>query len=155
MPANWKKVNLKNVVQIQVPPTWKVTPGPDPLSTIIGARDKDGHIPGGPTLGLNPYIGGTGDMKADVATLASLDEKLLVHEGDLANIKRLPDVTVNGVELYHLQYQDTQKWFDDFGGVTADGTQKIVVSWVFNRDLIDRKSAEAFEAQVMPTYRLL
>ncbi|MFD4326038.1 hypothetical protein ACFWQC_15480 [Nocardioides sp. NPDC058538] len=111
-------------------------------------------------IGISP---GAGNIQANVystdVTAADLEELAKLHEKDLkedfANLKRLPNETINGQPFFRFQADDGQVWYDEYVTLEPDGQYQISVTWRFNKTDVDRKGAEALIDQVMPTYQAL
>lgn len=152
VPSDWQEVSV-DAAQLHVPPDWAVEPGGAETVSMVAPEDDLGYSPGFGNL-LASNLGGGGDMASNVETIAGYEKDRLTTAG-AANLKRLPDVTINGALFYHFQYEKDRTWNDSYATVTKDGQQQITVNWDFNKSDIDRKGADALIAKVLPTFELL
>lgn len=152
VPSDWQEVSV-DAAQLHVPPDWTVEPGGAETVSMVAPEDDLGYSPGFGNL-LASNLGGGGDMASNVETIAGYEKDRLTTAG-AAQLKRLPDVTINGALFYHFQYEKDRTWNDSYATVTEDGQQQITVNWDFNKSDIDRKSADALIAKVLPTFELL
>lgn len=120
---------------------------------MVAPEDDLGYSPGFGNL-LSSNLGGGGDVASNVETIAGYEKDRLTSD-DTTNLKRLPNVTINGALFYHFQYEKDRTWNDSYATVTEDGQQQITVNWDFNKSDIDRKGADALIAKVLPTFKLL
>ncbi|WP_406025186.1 hypothetical protein OH802_03630 [Nocardioides sp. NBC_00850] len=152
VPSDWQEVSV-DPAQLHVPPDWTVEPGGAETVSMVAPEDDLGYSPGFGNL-LASNLGGGGDMASNVETIAGYEKDRLTTAG-AANLKRLPDVTINGALFYHFQYEKDRTWNDSYATVTEDGQQQITVNWDFNKSDIDRKGADALITKVLPTFELL
>lgn len=152
VPSDWQEVSV-DTAQLHIPPNWAVEPGGAATVSMVAPEDDLGYSPGFGNL-LSSNLAGGSDMASNVETIAGYEKERLTTAGS-TNLKRLPDVTLNGTLFYHFQYEKDRTWNDSYATVTEDGRQQITVNWDFNKSDIDRKGADALIAEVMPTFELL
>lgn len=153
VPADWQEAKI-DVARLHVPANWSVL---NPTATDIGIaapKDEIGFSPGGGSLVAGVHNGDP-DVEASINGLA--EQRLKNYQGDpnLSHVKRLPDVTVNGVLLAHVRWETAQTWDDEYLGVTADGESTVGVVWQFGKGDVDRAGAKELIDPVMETFELI
>lgn len=146
-PAGWQIVPIKGVAEVAAPPSWTSHP-----PRLLIAKDRIGVQPGYAVLTTNPGIGG--DVQSEVDRIGA-DQERGLHLAGKSNIKRLPNVTYGGWPFYHIQYGTSVDLDDQFGTVTRDGQEQIMIVWTFLPAAVDRAGSAKIINQVMPTFRLL
>lgn len=149
-PSDWQEAKI-DVAGLHVPADWTVL---NPTATGIGIaapKDEFGFSPGGGSLVAGVHNGDT-DVEASINGLAEQRLKNYQSDPNLSHVKRLPDVTLNGVLLAHVQWETAQTWDDEYLGVTTDGESTVGVVWQFSKGDLDRTSAQELIDPVMETF---
>lgn len=136
-------------VELEVPKGWKLKRAADKLtlSAAPGAYGASGDTsPGG------AIVTSATTVSADTEVAAGKALDVLKSQGTYSHVKRLPDVTLHGVSLYHLQAQTNLLWHDEYGAVT--GGRAVIIDWDFNNIVADRPGVDKLINQVMPTVRV-
>lgn len=136
-------------VELEVPKGWKLKRDTDKLtlSAAPGAYGASGDTsPGG------GIVTSATTVSADTEVAAGKALGVLQGQGTYSHVKRLPDVTIHGVRLYHLQAQTNLLWHDEYGAVT--GGRAVIIDWDFNNIVIDRAGVAKLVGKVMPTVRV-
>lgn len=144
VPADWKVASIEEA-QVQIPPDWTAEQAGKWTVSLVAPKDDLGSSAGFGTL-LSVALG-----PGDLEKAAQYEKDLLVDDG-AENLKRLPDVTVDGSVFYHFQYETGRTWNDSYG--TKDGEKLIEINWDMSKTGLDRKEADALIAKVMPTFQL-
>lgn len=131
----------------QVPADWDIQEEDGGLS--MGAPGIDGGSSSGHAIflaGSFPYAEPDANK-----TLASDEARRLDRSSVEKNVKRLPDVKLDGATFYHFQSEVDGGWHDWYGTIHNDSL--VTVSWTFYKSDVNRKEATAFIDQVMPTFK--
>ena len=145
VPADWKIASIEEA-QVQIPPDWTAEQAGKWTVSLVAPKDDLGSSAGFGTF-LSSALG-----PGDLEKAAGYEEDVLVQD-DAKNLKRLPDVTVDGSVFYHFQYETDHTWNDSYG--TKDGEKLVALNWDFAKTNLDRKEADALIAKVLPTFELL
>ncbi|MFE6646562.1 hypothetical protein ACFVJS_08380 [Nocardioides sp. NPDC057772] len=151
VPSDWQVATV-GPAQLQIPPDWTLESIADQQQTMRAPKDSIGLSPGFGNILADPNAGG-GEGEGAVDEWAKLTENALID--DVQNLKRLPNVTINGEVFYHFQGEGEGFWQDHYGTVVPGGEDRVTITWRFNQADIDRKGADALIAQIMPTYKVL
>lgn len=140
--ASTLKTVTTDGAQIQVPTTWHVS------------QESNGPAGGAqppPGSSIPPAVFALQASPDPLGTTASHAQTALRHAGKSG--KRLSDLHVNGVTLYHVQYTTPGFFRDDFGAV-VNGVA-IHITWNFTTvEHITRAKANAYMNPVMATFKL-
>lgn len=134
-------------VQIQVPGDWNVSKESNGTTADPPNKAGSNTTSGGLDLQSNPEPLGT--IQDDVKTVINGAK----GEGG-TNVKRLPDLKVGGMTIYHVQYEGAGQWVDNYGTV-VDGNG-IHVLWEFFKsgsNGVTRAEADKLIAPVMATLK--
>lgn len=134
-------------VQIQVPAGWRVSKDAQGVSADPPPNQGQKTPPGGMSIQSTPDPLGSTSAGAKTA----LDGAK--NEGG-KNIKRLPDAHVNGLTLYHVQYDVKGEMWDEYG--TMSNGQFINIGWQFfegGADGLTRPQADKLIQPVMATLK--
>ncbi len=145
VPADWKVAAIEEA-QVQIPPDWTTEQAGKWTVSLVAPKDDLGSSAGFGTF-LSGALG-----PGDLEKAAEYEKDILVEDG-AENLKRLPDVTVDGSVFYHFQYETGRTWNDSYG--TKDGEKLIEINWDLSKTSLDRKEADALIAKVLPTFQLL
>ncbi|MBG6099197.1 hypothetical protein [Nocardioides luteus] len=145
VPADWKVAAIEEA-QVQIPPDWTTEQAGKWTVSLVAPKDDLGSSAGFGTF-LSGALG-----PGDLEKAAGYEKDILVEDG-AENLKRLPDVTVNGSVFYHFQYETGRTWNDSYG--TKDGEKLIEINWDLSKTSLDRSEADALIAKVLPTFKLL
>jgi hypothetical protein len=145
VPADWTVASIEEA-QVQIPPGWTAEQAGKWTVSLVAPKDDLGSSAGFGTF-LSGALG-----PGDLEKAAEYEKDILVEDG-AENLKRLPDVTVDGSVFYHFQYETGRTWNDSYG--TKDGEKLIEINWDFSKTSLDRKEADALVAKVLPTFKLL
>lgn len=151
--SGWQEAKI-DVARLHVPADWSVL---NPTATGVGIaapKDELGFSPGGGSLVAGVHNGDP-DVEASINGLAEQRLKNYQSDPNLSHVKRLPDVTVNGVLLAHVQWETAQTWDDEYLGVTTDGESTVGVVWQFGKGDLDRAGANELTDPVMETFELI
>lgn len=152
-PSDWQEAAI-DAASIHVPADWTVL---NPKATDIGVaapKDELGFSPGGGSMVVN--VGDdSGDVKAIIDAATKFNLETYKGDSNLSNVKRLPDVTINGVPFSLVQWETGQTWETEYLTATADGSESITLSWQFAKSDIDRASVQKLIDPVMETFELL
>lgn len=152
IPSDWQEAKI-DVARLHVPADWSVL-NPTATGTGIAApKDEFGFSPGGGSLVAGVHNGDT-NVEASINGLAEQRLKNYQSDPNLSRVKRLPDVTLNGVLLAHVQWETAQTWDDEYLGVTTDGESTVGVVWQFSKGDLDRTGARELIDPVMETFEL-
>lgn len=141
--AGWHSAN-EDGGRFLVPPEWAVEDSPTGINLQAPRAREGGSRVGGGSLGSGPTI------ESATAIDDAGDTALAFHLKGLDKAERLPDVTLGGVEFYHVRGEDSAQWVDDYGTV-KDG-KLITVLWTFHKGMVDRKQTDELIAPVMETF---
>lgn len=129
-------------VQIQVPSDWHLSKQPN--GTAGGAPPPSGSS-------LPPAVFSLQSTPDPLGTTDEAAKSSLRHAGKTG--KRLSDLKVNGVSLYHVQYKTPGFFRDDFGAI-VNGVF-YTISWNFGTEGgITRAEADKYMNPVMATFKL-
>lgn len=145
VPADWKVAAIEEA-QVQIPPDWTTEQAGKWTVSLVAPKDDLGSSAGFGTF-LSGALG-----PGDLEKAAEYEKDILVEDG-AENLKRLPDVTVDGSVFYHFQYETGRTWNDSYG--TKDGEKLIEINWDLSKTSLDRNDADALIAKVLPTFQLL
>jgi hypothetical protein len=152
IPSDWQEATI-DAAGVHVPADWTVL---NPMATDIGfaaPKDELGFSPGGGSMVVN--VGDdSGDVKAIIDAATKFNLETYKSDPNLSNVKRLPDVTVNGVPFSLVQWETSQTWETEYLTATADGSESITLSWQFAKGDIDRKGSQELIDPVMETFVL-
>lgn len=129
-------------VQIQVPSDWHLSKQPN--GTAGSAPPPSGSS-------ISPAVFSLQSSPDPLGTTTSRAESVLRHAGKTA--KRLSDLHVNGLALYHVQYKAGATFRDDFGAI-VNGVF-YTIGWNFTTvEHITRSEADEYMNPVMATFKL-
>lgn len=131
---------------LQVPADWDIQEEDGGLS--MGAPGKDGTSPGHAIFLTSSFPYAEPDANK---TNAQDYERTLKRDSTQKNLKRLPDVKIDGATFYHFQSEMRATWQDWYGTIHND--YLVTIDWTFYKSDVDRKEATAFIDQVMPTFK--
>lgn len=101
------------------------------------------------TAGVNSS---SGDIEADIESTTKFHLETFNGDPNLKNVKRLPDVTINGVPFSHIQWEVGPSWKSEYVTVTPDGAWAITIGWGFTKSGLDRKGSQELIDPVMNTF---
>lgn len=153
IPADWQEVKIE-VAQIHLPPDWTVLNQREGSASFAAAKDNLGLIPGSGTMGYG-VNSPSGDVKADIESATESRLETYRSDPNRTNVKRLPDVTINGALFSHFQWEVGQSWNSEYVTVTADDQSVVTVGWGFNKSGLDRKGSQELIDPVMETFELV
>lgn len=153
IPSDWQEAKI-DAARVHVPQDWSVL---NPKAADVGftaPTDEFGLSPGGGSMVVN-----VGDDSGDIEAIidAATEFNLETYKGDpnSSNVKRLPDVTINGVPFSLVQWETSNTWETEYLTATVDGTESITLSWQFAKGDVDRKGSHELIDPVMATFELL
>ncbi|GGU38788.1 hypothetical protein GCM10007979_42550 [Nocardioides albus] len=152
-PADWNEVKI-DVARVYVPPDWAILSQRDNAASVAVAKDDLGLIPGSGTMGSG-VNSPSGDLKANIDDATEFHLETFRGDPNIKNVKRLPDVTINGVLLSHIQWEKETSWDSEYITVTTDLQSVITIGWGFTKSDLDRKGSQDLIDPVMETFELL
>lgn len=149
-PADWREVKI-DVARIYIPQGWTILNQRDNAASVAVAKDDLGLIPGSGTIGSG-VNSPSGDQKANIDAATEFHLETFRGDPNITNVRRLPDVTINGVLLSHIQWEKETSWDSEYITVTTDLQSVITVGWGFTKSGIDRKGSQELIDPVMETF---
>jgi hypothetical protein len=149
-PADWQEVKIE-AAQVYLPADWTIIDQDETSASFGAAKDELGLSPGsgGVSTGVNSP---SGDVKADLERATKFHLETFNGDSNLKNIKRLPDVTINGVLFSHIQWELGPSWRSEYVTVTPDDAWVITIGWAFTKSGLDRTGSQKLIDPVMETF---
>lgn len=149
-PSDWQEVKI-DAAQVHLPPHWTILDQEETSVSFAAAKDELGLSPGSGTIttGVNSP---SGDVKADLERTTEFHLETFNGDPNLKNVKRLPDVTIDGVLFSHIQWEVGPSWRSEYVAITPDDAWSVTIGWGFTMSGLDRNGSQELIDPVMETF---